>query len=267
MKIVKVMNKINPAAYGALPLRAGGYIMLLVSSIIYFAGCTTGDLSRGQAVTAISEAANYKQPALTSIDIGSLPDSNARAYQLSKEDTGEAAAIRAKEDFKKKQPQLIIAEQLGYIVLHFEDPVLSAADMSSDQPSDLFAKGLGVWNFKERAELTDAGRALWKDAGLNVNELALPLAVRGTPEITGIIDEDKITKKVELTYTWRPNKLGQSLDPNSAAFNELPEDLKQILKNPKFNLFGTITRTANFTEARKGSPISKSTTTGGDCRT
>ncbi len=49
-----------------------------------------------------------------------------------------------------------------------------------------------MWNFKERAELTDAGHALWKDAGLNVNELALPLAVRGTPEITGIVDEDKL---------------------------------------------------------------------------
>jgi len=32
--------------------------------------------------------------------------------------------ISAVYDFKKKQPQLIIAEQLGYIILHFENPVI-----------------------------------------------------------------------------------------------------------------------------------------------
>jgi len=244
------MKDIKVNEYSARPKWIAGFMLLV--SIWFAAGCSSGDFSRGQAVTAISEAANYKQPSVTSIDIGSLADSNARAWQISKEDTAEAAAVRAREDLKKKQPHLIIAEQLGYIVLHFEDPVLNAAEMSTGQPSDLYAKNLGVWNFKERAELTDAGRALWKDAGLNVNELALPLAVRGTPEITGIVDEDKITKKVEFTHRWKPNKLGQSLDPNSAAFNELPEDLKQILKNPKFNLFGTITRTVNFTEVRRG---------------
>ena len=250
MKIVKVTNKINPAAYALRPLRTSGYMVLLLSSIIYFAGCTTGELSRRQTVTAISEAANYKQAAVTSIDIGALPNAYARAWQLSKEDTAEEAKVRAKEDFKAKQPQLVIAGQLGYIILYFENPKMRGPDMS--MPTDLYAKGMGQWEFSPRAELTDAGRALWKDAGLNVNELALPLAVRDAPEITGMVDEDKITKKVELTYTWKPNKLGQSLDPNSAVFGELPEDLKQILKNPKFNLFGTTSKLVDFTQARKG---------------
>lgn len=227
-----------------------GFVLLV--SIWFVTACSSGDFSRGQAVTAISEAANYKQAATTSIDIGMLTNAYARAYQLSKEDTAEAALVRAKEDFKKKQPQLIIAEQLGYIVLRFENPKLTAASIASDQPADLYAKGLGIWEFKTRAELTDAGRALWRDAGLNVNEMALPMAVRNAPEITGIVDEDKITKKVELTYKWKPNKLGQSLDPNSAAFAELPEDVKQIVKNPKFNLFGTDSKMVNFTETRRG---------------
>lgn len=225
-------------------------VFMLLVSVWFAGGCSTSDFSRGQAVAAISEAANYKQAAVTSIDIGMLTNAYARAYQLSKDEKEEAAVVRAKEDFKKKQPQLIIAEQLGYIRLRYENPKMRGPEM--DMPTDLYAKDMGVWEFTPRAELTDAGRALWKDVGLNVNETALPLAVREEPNITGIVDEDKITKKVELTYRWKPNKLGQSLDPNSATFNELPEDVKQIVKNPKFNLFGTDNKMVNFTEARRG---------------
>ncbi len=224
--------------------------VLIVACLFALINCSTGDLSRSQTVTAIGEAANYKQAATTSIDVGMLADAYARTWQLSKDEKEEEAVVRAKEDFKKKQPQLIIAEQLGYIRLRYENPKMRGPEMG--MPTDLYAKGLGVWEFNPRAELTDAGRALWKDAGLNVNEMALPMAVRGTPEITGIVDEDKITKKVELTYNWKPNKLGQSLDPNSAAFAELPEDLKQIIKNPKFDLFGTDSKIVDFTQARKG---------------
>jgi len=248
MKIVKMTKSIKVTAYAARPIWIAGFMLLV--SIWFAAGCSTGDFSRGQAVTSIGEAANYKQAATTLIDVGMLTNAYARAWQLSKDEKEEEAVVRAKEDFKKKQPQLIIAEQLGYIRLRYENPKMRGPEMG--MPSDLYEKGLGEWEFIPRAELTDAGRALWKDAGLNVNELALPLSVREAPEITGIVDEDKITKKVELIYKWRPNKLGQSLDPNSAAFAELPEDLKQIVKNPKFNLFGTNSKMVDFTQARKG---------------
>ncbi len=242
------MMNIGVTAYSASPIWIAGFMLL--SSIILFTGCSSGDLSRRQTVTAISEAANYKQAATTSIDVGMLTNAYARAWQLSKDEKEEEAVVRAKEDFKTKQPQLVIAEQLGYIRLRYENPKMRGPEIG--MPRDLYDKGLGEWEFNTRAELTDAGRALWKDAGLNVNEMALPLAVREAPEITGIVDEDKITKKVEFTYRWKPNKLGQSLDPNSAAFNELPEDVKQIIKTPKFNLFGTTSQMVNFTEVRKG---------------
>ncbi len=248
MKFVKLMKNIKANDYSFRLIFLAGFMLLV--SIWFAAGCSNGDLSRSQTVTAIGEAANYKQAAATSIDVGMLTNAYARAWQLSKDEKEEAAVVRAKEDFKTKQPQLVIAEQLGYIRLRYENPKMRGPEMG--MPRDLYEKGLGEWEFIPRAELTDAGRALWKDAGLNVNELALPLAVRGTPEITGIVDEDKITKKVELTYRWKPNKLGQSLDPNSATFAELPEDVKQIIKTPKFNLFGTISQMVNFTEVRKG---------------
>lgn len=74
----------------------------------------------------------------------------------------------------------------------------------------------------------------------------------GAPEITGIVDEDKITKRVECTYSWKPNRLGQSLDPRSAAFGELPEDVRQILQKPKFSLFGTSSKLVDFTQPRRG---------------
>lgn len=248
MKIVKIMKSIKVNNHSTRLIFLAGFT--LISSLTFLTGCSSGDLSRSQTVMAISESANYKVPAATSIDVGYIPDSNARTWQLSKDDTAEQAMVRAKEDFRKKQPQLIAAEHLGYIILHFGNPKLGRPQM--DMPTDLYAKDMGVWIFNVRAELTDAGRVAWRDSGLEVNELTLPLAVRGTPEITGIIDEDKITKRVEFTYTWKPSKLGQSLDPNSTAFAELPEDLKQILKNPKFNIFGTTSKMVNFTQARKG---------------
>jgi len=223
---------------------------LLLSSICFLTNCSSGDLSRSRATAAIGEAANFKQAAVTSIDVGWLPDARAYCWQLAKDETAEEAMPRAKAVFKTKQPQLLVAESLGLIRLHFDSPKLGGSEM--DMPTDLYSKGMGVWEFKTRAELTDAGRALWEEANLNVNELSLPLAVRGAPEITGIVDEDKITKRVEFTYSWKPNKLGQAFDPNSAAFNELPEDLKQIVKTPKFNLFGTTSKMVNFTKARKG---------------
>ncbi len=241
------MKSIKVNEYSFRLIFLAGFMLLV--SIWFAAGCSTGDFSRSQAVTAISEAANYKQPSVTSINIGALSNAYPRARQLSKDEKADEALPRAKEDFKNKQPQLIIAEQLGYIILHFENPQMRGSQM--DMPTDLYAKDIGVWEFKARRTNRCGARSLERRQ-LERQRTGIAARRSGEPEITGIVDEDKITRKVEFTCRWKPNKSGQSLDPNSTAFAELPEDLKQILKNPKFNLFGTISQTVNFTQARKG---------------
>lgn len=240
------MNMKNTKYFGKASI---GKIVLAMT-ILATACSSLGGFSRGQAVTAIAADNGYRTPSVTSIDVGWMTNTGAQAWQISADDTAEEAAIRVKEDFKTRQPQLLAAEHLGLIKLYFENAKLGPTQI--DMPSELFNKKLGVWNFKVRAEITDAGRELWEDAGLGVTELALPLGVRGTPEITGITDESQTMKKVEFTYFWKPTPLGAALDPNNAAFVGLPQDLQDILKSPKRDLFVNNSKITNVTSPRKG---------------
>lgn len=95
-----------------------------------------------------------------------------------------------------------------------------------------------LWSYRPRAEITDKGRALWKDLNFNVDEENLPLAVRGTPEITGLKDENQSLKSSDFTYKWEPNELGEAFSTNSSTFKNLPPELQKALQETKFDLFG-----------------------------
>lgn len=200
-----------------------------------FASCSAvGGFSRSTAAGLIEKDNKYKAPATITIAIGKrLTNADAVTPQLSADDTAEAAAARAKEDFAGRQPQLIIAEQLGYIKLYFERGELFEPGMG--QPG--YKKYL-KWSFRPRAQMTDKGRALWKDLNLPVDEENLPLAVRGTPEISGLKDENPTMKSADFTYKWEANELGAAFDENSATFKNLAPNLQQSLKNIKFDMLG-----------------------------
>lgn len=198
----------------------------------------TGEFTRGKAVEAIGQDNRYKAPATMTIDIGwKLTNARMQAWQISAEDTAEQAAVRAKADFMLRHPQIILAEHLGYIKLHLVNPELGKSQMGTI-PSDLYRQGMGTWHFKTRAEMTDKGKGLWRDLGLAENLEALPIALRDTPEITGMSEEGQTIKRADFTYKWKPTELGEAFDPNSSAFGKLPTELQDALKKTQRNITG-----------------------------
>lgn len=225
---------------------------LILMLVVFTAACSSlnNGVSRGTAVTAIQADKRYSSAAAVSVDVsGRSSVGGVTVYQTTAEDTAETAISRAKAFFAESQPQVGVPEQLGYIKLYFEKPELIEASMGQKN----YNTNLGLWKFKTRAELTDKGKALWQDLGLDVNEQSLPLAVRQSPEITGIIDENPTSKRADFTYKWKPTELGEAFDPSSAAFSKLPPELQEALKKNQFNLFGGgRNNVADFTTERKG---------------
>lgn len=241
MKIMK--NKIHSARHLALKATA--------AFAVFTTACASlGGFSRGTAATAIENDGRYLTPAAMTIDIGwKLTNANAKVNQISADETAEAAALRAREDFMLRHPQLIVAEELGYIKLRFDKPELKEAGAGNEN----YKTNLGVWTFDPRAEITDQGRALWKELGRDANEEALPLARRGAAEITGISDSGADTKQVEFSYKWEPTELGKAFDPDEAAFKKLPANLQEALKKIQRGTFGTgKNNVAQFDSVKKG---------------
>lgn len=249
---MKKINKIETETFSRQILfsaqRFTAVILLFV--ICFFSACLPGGFSRGQAAEMISKNQQYTTVSFMNIDVGMLPYGQARAWQITPDYNAEQAVIEAKKYFLKRQPQLWAAEHLGYINLFFENPELKFND--SDLPYDLYTKKLGTWHFKARAEITDKGKKMWRDAGFPENERALLTGIRDYPKITGLVDEDKITKKVEFSYKWKPTELGAALDQNNPAFSTLPEELQNVLKNPKSDIFINNNKMLDFNSERKG---------------
>lgn len=207
----------------------------LILSALCFSCSTLGGFTRSTAAGLIENNNNYKAPATITIDIGGrLSNAGAKTPQLSADDTAEAAAVRAKADFAKRQPQIVVAESLGYIKLHFEKAELISPQIGETN----YRTDLKMWAFRPRAEITDKGRALWKELNLNVDEESLPLAVRGAVEITGLKDENQSLKSADFTYKWQPNELGQAFNPNSSTYKNLRAELQNALQQTQFDMFG-----------------------------
>lgn len=243
-KLVNMKNKKHFASNAVAKL-------ILTIGVLAAACSSLGSgVTRGTAATAIQADKRYSAAMAMTIDIGGrIANARGEAYQTSKDDTVEEAAVRAKADFMLRQPQIIVAEQLGFIKLYFEKGELGGPEMYT--PS--YRYNLGVWHFRPRAEITDKGKKLWQDLGLNVDEESLPLAVRGTPNVTGINDERTDMKKVDFSYKWEPTELGKAFAPDNAVFSKLTPELQDALKKVQQNMFGGGNNNiADFTTERKG---------------
>ncbi len=199
-------------------------------------GCSMiGGFNRSTAAGLIEKDTRFATAATMTIDIGGrIANASADTPQKTANETVEEAAVRVKQDFMQKQPQLLAAEQLGYIKLFFENGELGERTMGAPR----FDNSLQHWYFKARAEITDKGKALWKELNLPVDEKNLPLGVRGNVEITGMKDENQTLKSADFTFQWQPNELGKAFDPDSNEFRNLPPDLQEALKKVQYNNFG-----------------------------
>ncbi len=223
---------------------------LTLTTLLTVSCSLIGGFSRNTAAGLIEKDKRYTVISKMPIDIGGrIANAGAGIAQKSADETLEQAIPRAKEDFMHRQPKLLVAEQLGFIKLYFENGELGKRPMGAPR----FDDDLKHWFFDARAEITDTGRQLWKDLNLPVDEEYLPLAVRGTPSVTGMKDENESMKSADFTYTWEANKLGKAFDSNSSEYKKLPQDLQEALKKNQYNLFGGGgNNMMDFRTARKG---------------
>lgn len=223
----------------------------IVLSVVLTTACSaiTG-FNRSSAADLIEKDKRYVAVSTMTIDIrGRLANASADIAQKSVDETAEQAIPRAKDDFMQRHPQLLVAENLGYIKLYFENGELGDRPMGAPR----FDDNLKHWFYRPRAEITDEGRKLWTNLNQQVDEEALPIAVRGEPQITGMKDENKTTKSSDFTFYWEPTPLGEAFDPESSKFKQLPENLQRALNNVQQNIFGGGSNNlAKFKTARKG---------------
>jgi hypothetical protein len=248
IKETKFMQNRNNKKHFANNL--AGKVILSVTVLAVACSSLSSGVTRSTAATAIETDKRYSAAMAVSVDVSGKFDNvgGVTVFQTTADDTSETAIPRAKAFFAEKQPQIAVAEHLGYIKIYFEKPELVEAQMGQQN----YKTPLGLWQFKTRAELTDKGKALWQDLKLSVNDQSLPLAARQSPEITGIIDENPNNKRVDFTYKWEPTELGKVFDPSSSAFSKLPPELQAALKKNQFNIFGGRNNVADFTSERKG---------------
>lgn len=226
---------------------------LILMFVVLAASCSSlnSGVTRSTAVTAIEADNRYMAAMAMTVDVSGRFNNNggATVYQTSANDTAETAVVRAKTVFAEHQPQIAIAEQMGYIKLYFEKPELTEASMGEKN----YDTNLGLWNFKTRAELTDKGKALWEGLKLSVNDQSLPIAVRTNLDVTGIMDENQNNKRADFTYKWKPNELGEAFDPSSSTYAKLPKDLQESLKSVQQNMFvGGKVNPAGFNSLKTG---------------
>ena len=223
---------------------------LLIALAVFTASCSVGEFSRGTAAKAIQEDKRYSSPTTFTIDIGRrIADAGAEADQISKDDTEQEAVVRAKANLAQHQPQLAVAEHLGYITFNFGSGELDEPQMG--HPG--YRENLGVWHFKPKATLTDKGKKLWTDLNLEVDEFSLPIAVREATTIDGIADQNPTMKKVDFSFKWQPNILGEAFDPKTSTFSKLPKELQESLNKVKQNMFaGGSNNIVDFSTTHKG---------------
>ena len=226
-------------------------IKVVILAVALTVACSTlTGFSRKSAAALIEKDKRYGAPLTMTIDIGRrLTNAAAGISQMTADETAEQAIPRVRADFMQRHPQLFVAEQLGFIKLQFTGGELGERPMGAPR----FDNRLGYWTFKPTAEITDAGRKLWTDLNLEIDEKNLPLAQRSEPEITGLKDENQSMKSSDFTFRWEPTKLGKAFDQQSDEFKQMPPDLQQALGKVQQNIFGGGTNNiADFKNARTG---------------
>lgn len=85
----------------------------------------------------------YKRAVTQKVAIKWLTDAEAKANQVSADDTAEKAEKQVRLNFRQKHPELFVAEHLGLIKIYFENPKLDKTNYRfSYTPPD---QHLGVW--------------------------------------------------------------------------------------------------------------------------
>ena len=176
---------------------------------------TPDEITRASAARIIAESENF--PAVYSIKIKQTFSYDSGAINAVSDDESEEDSVkRYLAQYSKLAPQIGVAVHFGYV-----RPIIKR---TNDKPE--LMNETKYWKFEDEYVITDDGRKLWKDFGLEADDASLPLAVKEFDEVTGIIKRGGDTI-VEYTWRWKTNKMGDALDPQTGQFEKLPEHMQK----------------------------------------
>ncbi len=214
---VKISERTSQAGFLAALCLIAVYLPALIS-------CGSKELTRSQAQTMIVSNQEFKN--ITTFDYinRSLRDDQNKGSSVAKApDEPEATAVQVRiGDYFVEEPRVGIANHLGLVKPELKRTNDKPEVLSSITPS-------GYWYFEENYTLTEKGKKYWSDYDLPAQETVIPTARKEFIGVTGITNTGPTEAGVEFTYRWSPNQLGKSLDPSTAEFKGLPENLKTNL--------------------------------------
>lgn len=219
-------------------------ILILALTLQTFAACESSDakeLTRARAQALIVQNAEFKDPRVLLLTLTSVDDNG--TYWITKQPASEEreqAEARVLPYFFKYSPQLAVAKQLRMIDV--EAILVQEAAKISPINSP-------VWGFTITVKPTDAARALSKEMGLPAADTQIPTGVKKFASVTGIIKLAENQAKADFTWKWEANRLGRALDPSTAEFKALPEELQSALLDKANN--GLQPQTEDWTGERK----------------
>lgn len=210
--------------------------LILISCVISLcSNCAQSkDLTRSRALTLISEAKEFKEPAAVVLK-DEYENVSVPAQSEDEEET--AAQPRAVEAFLDNHLALAVLQHMGIIDVTAQviqkPKTIKAPEIKVERPdgttgqSPLGNDRLEPWKFAMSVTLTDKGR---KEAGSGGR--TIPLYTRRVIEVTGIIPTQNGGAQADFTWRAVPNSVGEAFDPSSAAYQHLPLKLQQSLKKP-----------------------------------
>lgn len=192
------------------------------------------DLSRARALTLISNSKEFKEPGAIALrdDYGEV------SIPAQSEDEEEPVAqSRAVEAFLDNHPVLAVLQHLALLEITAQvtqkPKIIKAPEIRVQRPDGTTARSpidrdsLAPWKFNMRVNLTAKGK---NAAGSNGR--TIPLYMRRVVDVTGIITTPNGGAQAEFTWRALPTSVGESFDPTSETYKNLPPEIQQGLKKP-----------------------------------
>jgi hypothetical protein len=168
---------------------------------------------------------------------------------VSPDETRQQGEARAVEDYRTSYPYRAVLLELGLVDVHAKYVSTRMYGNTEDRST-----------YDLDINLTDAGRKLWLDLGMEVDLGAIPLGKRKLVAITGITGGDAAKGSrgtAEFTWEWELTPAGASMSKGTPEFERLPDAVKSLfdssqLSTPTFkpknplNLSGIRQGVANF---------------------
>ncbi|HEX7315883.1 MAG TPA: hypothetical protein VF297_18345 [Pyrinomonadaceae bacterium] len=221
-------------------------IVFTTSISVTSVSCASKQLDRKTAAGIIRRSSPFTQPYKMIVKHGTD-----RRYldPVSPDETRQQGEARAVESWRTSFPYRAVLVHLGLVTVR-----------ARYQSTTMYGEREGRSTYDLDIDLTDAGRKLWQDLGMQVDPASIPLGRRRLVAITGIRGGGAAKGSratVEFTWEWELTTAGTTMSAGTPEFARLPDEVKTLFDSsqqviPTFkpktplNLIGAHQGVANF---------------------